>query len=339
MEDKVVSFKEAAGKRIIFTHNDLDGMGCAILYQKAFPDCTIVYCDNNTVEEDLQYVAQQTLPPNTHIMISDLNVTPQTAEKLLAAPGVVELEIVDHHISASPLRVYPWALIDTSYCATKLLFNLLNTNFTLDDYKDFVELVDNWDRWGGGKGPSEKAREIATLLEAIGKGPFVNRFSLTSSIILTESEIVLLDIHQRRKEEYFAESLKILELQTDGSDYPFGIVYADQYLSELGNFLLVHRPDIEYIIMIDTRRAKVHLRSRDTVDVSKIAVLCGGGGHPKAAGFPLLSNAPTKLLFRCTEDDCNMLRTLREENDALNNKLILARQSFDQLKRKALKKK
>ena len=42
-----------------------------------------------------------------------------------------------------------------------------------------------------------------------------------------------------------------------------------------------------FLYEIDTQLFKVSLRSRDKVDVSKIATYFGGGGHVKAAGFTM----------------------------------------------------
>ena len=43
----------------------------------------------------------------------------------------------------------------------------------------------------------------------------------------------------------------------------------------------------EFIREIKGKGLKVSLRSNDKVNVDEIALLYGGGGHPKAAGFSI----------------------------------------------------
>jgi len=41
----------------LFTHTDLDGIGCAIVAKLAFPDVNIEYCDYDNVNEKIkQYI-------------------------------------------------------------------------------------------------------------------------------------------------------------------------------------------------------------------------------------------------------------------------------------------
>ena len=42
-----------------------------------------------------------------------------------------------------------------------------------------------------------------------------------------------------------------------------------------------------FAYQLDENKYKVSLRSKDRVDVSKIAVTFGGGGHKRAAGFDI----------------------------------------------------
>lgn len=60
------------------------------------------------------------------------------------------------------------------------------------------------------------------------------------------------------------------------------------------NFSLISRkileddPNIDILVLVDCERKAVHLRSgQDGPNVAEIAILNGGGGHPRAAGFPL----------------------------------------------------
>lgn len=62
------------------------------------------------------------------------------------------------------------------------------------------------------------------------------------------------------------------------------------YYSEAGNKIYKRWPDVPFAITWYYRGGKINvsLRSNCSVDVSKIAVKYGGGGHPGAAGFSFL---------------------------------------------------
>jgi oligoribonuclease NrnB/cAMP/cGMP phosphodiesterase (DHH superfamily) len=64
-----------------------------------------------------------------------------------------------------------------------------------------------------------------------------------------------------------------------------GIVFADRFISELGNTLCERNLGCDFIVMIDPGSRKVHYRTiKSNVDVSKIAAINGGGGHRAASG-------------------------------------------------------
>lgn len=66
-------------------------------------------------------------------------------------------------------------------------------------------------------------------------------------------------------------------------------VNVSMYYSEAGNMIYSRWPKSPFAISWYYRQGKVHvsLRSNCSIDVSKIAVKHGGGGHPGAAGFSI----------------------------------------------------
>jgi len=64
------------------------------------------------------------------------------------------------------------------------------------------------------------------------------------------------------------------------------LVFADRYVSELGN-RICEEYDIDFVALFNLP-VNVGLRTaKDDVNVADIAKFLGGGGHPKAAGFPV----------------------------------------------------
>lgn len=73
----------------------------------------------------------------------------------------------------------------------------------------------------------------------------------------------------------------------------YGIVAKDKtedydYFSMISRKVLEENDDIDILVLVNCVRGKVELRAaKNSIDLSKIAKANGGGGHPKAAGFPL----------------------------------------------------
>src|SRR5690606_34691719 len=128
------------------------------------------------------------------------------------------------------------------------------------------------------------AKQLNDLLYLIGREKFVERFTNNPSINFTDGERLLLETEQRKIEAYIKTKHKqLIEDMLD--DYHVGIVYAEQYKSELGNELAKSNPHLDFIIIIDIGSGAIGFRGiHDHVDLGQIAKMFGGGGHPKASG-------------------------------------------------------
>ena len=99
----------------------------------------------------------------------------------------------------------------------------------------------------------------------------------------------------RRRTDILDKAVKRVVVLTDSKGYTYGVVYAQSYISEIGNAILNAMPKLAYVAIIglhirptpDNKLGVVSLRSASKVDVSEIAQLHKGGGHPNAAGFIL----------------------------------------------------
>ena len=68
-------------------------------------------------------------------------------------------------------------------------------------------------------------------------------------------------------------------------EYMYGVVFADKYISELGNELCKLNRELDYIAIVNMSTRSVSYRTiKDDVDMGMISKKYGGGGHPKAAG-------------------------------------------------------
>jgi oligoribonuclease NrnB/cAMP/cGMP phosphodiesterase (DHH superfamily) len=299
--------KDKFPKRILFTHTDLDGVGCAVIYNKCFPNVQVYFTEPTEVDHDIAEVLSEE-DENVPVMISDLSVNEEIAQYLEQRGNA---ELIDHHFTAERLNKYSWAMVEASLCATKLMFNVMEVRFMLSDYKLFSDLVDNYDRWGEGKGPTDQAKDMSRLCFLLGPELFLGRMVTNSSTKFSEAENFLISIDKLVEARYIEESIQKVIGLVDPQGNSYGLLAAERYTSALGNAILQRIPNIEYIILLDYRRDRVHLRSKGKVDVGELAKRCGGGGHHRAAGFPMRQGA--FKTFTACDGDCELVQNLKAQ--------------------------
>lgn len=290
------------------THNDLDGIGCAILMEKVFPEVKTFPIDYRELPKVLPGVLEKA--KMSHVYITDIALTEELA-KLCDDHGKVQH--VDHHISSKKVSdKYPWSLFDVNNCATYLLWKMLSQYANLEDYKEFVELVDNYDTWGHGTQPTEKAKDLNRLLKMLGPDVFAQRFKHKSSVKFNDVEEAIINVDKHMEERYLQEAITYTQAMRDKDGNIFLLVAAEQYTSSLGNYLLHQFEEAEYVVILDMLHDKASLRSKGKVNVADLAKACGGGGHAKAAGF-LMNDTAVKAFWRC--NSCEFRAQLGERRE------------------------
>ena len=290
------------------THNDLDGIGCAILMEKVFPEVKTFPIDYRELPKVLPRVLEKAKV--SHVYITDIALTEELA-KLCDDHGKVQH--IDHHISSKKVSdKYPWSLFDVNNCATYLLWKMLSQYANLEDYKEFVELVDNYDTWGHGTQPTEKAKDLSRLLKMLGPEVFVSRFKAKASVKFNSVEEAIINTDKNMEEKYLQEAITYTQAMRDKDGNIFLLVAAEQYTSSLGNYLLQQFEEAEYVVILDMLHDKASLRSKGKVNVADLAKACGGGGHAKAAGF-LMNDTAVKAFWRC--NSCEFRAQLGERRE------------------------
>ena len=172
----------------LFSHTDLDGIGCGILAQLAFgkDNVEISYCDydniDSTVKEYLETEQDDTIP----IYITDIRVNEETAE-LLNKRGNVQL--LDHHPTALGLNKYDWCdvVIEDSKgiktSGTMLFYHWLGMNGSLSEELEnnnalerFAELVRDYDTWRWSELGEDGVicKQVNDLLYLYGRDDFIH---------------------------------------------------------------------------------------------------------------------------------------------------------------------
>jgi oligoribonuclease NrnB/cAMP/cGMP phosphodiesterase (DHH superfamily) len=182
---------------------------------------------------------------------------------------------------------------------------LLSEGFFKDDIylhalASFVEKVRRYDCWEWKEiYDDQEAVSLNQLMYLIGTDKFVERFVnrfLTQGVfsviegnwkqMFSEIDRVVIDMDNDKKEAYIQLKNKQMFRMPYGK-HTVGVVFSEQYTSELGNVLSEMNEGLKFIVLIDMGGKKVSLRTiHDDIDLGKdVAKLFGGGGHAKASGF------------------------------------------------------
>lgn len=290
--------------RQLFTHDDLDGVGCGVIFKARFGlDSQVAYCNyrnfNTRIAEYLENMKNRNRVGS--LMVTDAAITPDTAiliDEYVARGG--QALLLDHHANGEAyegqpyltwMNAKPWAHVDANRCGTKLAYDYLQPDAA---YAPLVDLIQNYDvsGWvpeypGHHASPSPQAKELNQLRYLVGKEPFVARFASDPSIEFREGERLVLDLDHQALDRYRKEvASSALVLQPNVLGQRFAVAFCDRYTSDIAH-MLMDDLKLDAIILIDLHHHKISLRSHEGVNVGRVAAYLGGGGHGSAAGVSL----------------------------------------------------
>jgi uncharacterized protein len=292
----------------LFTHNDLDGVGCGILAKIAFEEKAIVrYNSISSLDHQLAQYLEKTYNPQNQdsLFVTDLSTSEEISNKIneIANQGA-KVRLIDHHKSALHFNDFVWGMVKVEYengkltSATSLFYDylkqhqLINASTVIDE---FVELVRQYDTWEWDLNNNQQAKRLNDLFFLLSIDEFeekmVKRLQEQEHFEFDEFEQKLLEMEENKIGRYIRRKKREL-IQTFIDEYCVGIVHAESYHSELGNELGKENPHLDYIAILNMGGKKVSYRTiHDHVDVSQIAGQFGGGGHAKASGSSMSKQA------------------------------------------------
>jgi uncharacterized protein len=261
-------------ERLLITHTDLDGVGCAVVWT-ATTGAPYRLVDNGDVDEAVAIG----LAEADEVVLADHSITEPSiplVEAHIARGG--RFAMLDHHKSALPLAVHPWATIDQDRSGTGLLFDYLGRPARL---LEFAELVEDHDLW---RHADPRSSQLAGLLGMVGEERFLARFVADPRVTFSDGELLLMEVEARRESDYIARRLEEAEvIDIDGARW--ALVFAEEYRSTLADALF-DRFGVDATAIVNANSAKVTVSMRGrSLDVSLIGEANGGGGHARAAAF------------------------------------------------------
>lgn len=304
----------------LFSHNDLDGVGAVVVGKKAFGDSLNYECCayHNIDERVYNFIKSDDFDNTDVIFITDISVKEPEVIELIEEKAKNKLMLIDHHGTAEHLNEYSWAQVsemETYYDAnlteterissgTTAFYTFLVENGFLapsDELFDFTEQVRSWDSWDWTRTNPQNttAKQLNSLHVLIGHYKFIERFSKNPEVIFNATERALLDVEQRRINSVIYQKKRDVikrDLVLNKDTFRVGVVFADNYHSELGNEIALDNPDIDFVILINGG-TRLSFRGVDEgIDLGQIAKEFGGGGHPMAAGAVLTDDVRKKLI-------------------------------------------
>ena len=296
----------------IFTHNDLDGVGAAILVKRGEQEIGnvnvhISYHTYETIDLDIQNILKEGNHKNDKLIITDICPKEETCELINKnLDKFQKISLYDHHRTRSSVQKYPWATYSAEECGTSLAANLTTKT---SDVLNFSFAVKAWDLWILDSQYRKRGENLNTIMGFLGIEKFAEMFFEDPSADLKKQlEFVISSINERKNryvEKVLKDQIPTSRIYMDGLMNKFRILFATDFISEIANAALKHPAceDLNYICVINPVNDTCSLRSRqeEKVDVGAIAKEVRGGGHTTAAGFPvkmtsMIENVVFKIL-------------------------------------------
>lgn len=287
----------------LFTHNDLDGVGCAILAKLVYQDDVVIQlCNYDDIDSNIRWTLKNNAGVFREYHITDISISDETASML--DNSCIDCVLLDHHPTADRLNAYDWCKVrqygnnqDIKTSGTEMYYNwliehkLLIKTEALDRFVTIVRDYDTW-RWESLGKIGFVCKEINNLYHLYGSDKFINdcinKINTNTFPAITDTDRLILDMNQKHIDDYIAT--KNGQLKTHNiCNRVCGVVFADKYFSELGNKLCKLHSEVDFVAIVDLGNKTISYRTiKDDIDLGKeIASKFGGGGHPKAAGSPI----------------------------------------------------
>lgn len=285
-------------KRLIISHiADPDGVTPIILSKLVFEEIDYILSENKDVNDNVK----NNLDKYDFIYVVDLNISEELAD-FIEANYKEKIMILDHHLSCNNMNKYSFIEVNaegkesgTSLYYKYLLNNYNNNLLNRESTKMLVEHVRTMDIYDFSKTSKEEAEKLEMIFKIYGKDRFIDKFYnviINDLELYSKEDLNLVELEKERIKRYIEEK-EFMEISLDNKRV--GVVFAERYISELGNYLINKYDYLDYIVLINIDK-KISYRGNGKVDLSVIAKKFGGGGHVNAAGNCLPSGLKEKVI-------------------------------------------
>ena len=308
-------------KVLLITHkSDIDGATPVILSKIVFGEIDYILLEasesNSTI---LSLIENQTFDKYDNVFVTDLTINSDICEKIDGNEILREkIKIFDHHNSNLFVNDFDFGTVidideqGNKQSGTSLFYKYLikfydNENLKKNSVRDFVELVRQYDTWEWfEKYNNQNAKFLSDIFGIFGVDYFIKYYydflKEQDNFKFSDKEKYLLDIEQEKINKYIEKkSEQITPIKLLGHN--IGVVFAENYRSELGNSLARKFEDkYDFMIIINIGRG-ISYRGCKNIDLGKFASLYGGKGHVNASGSPLPSDLTENVIKMILGDE------------------------------------
>lgn len=271
----------------IFTHNDLDGIGCLQTFIWCFPEANITYTTiSSSSEFNKEYYKankKKEIDSYDKVFVTDLSLLEQDLN-LIDKKNVI---FIDHHKTSLNFKFVNAANFTKLFSScTLLVYKLFKSSLDINNYqKNLLILIDDYDSY---RLSFSNTKNLNTLFWA----HYYNNVPLFLSdfhdgfIKFDSLQNKIINIQNQKTIETI-KNLKPFYTKTKIQNIECSIIaaFADTAINDVSDYLLQqHSADIS--IVVNLKSDRVSFRRKNTaIDLSLLAKkLCDGGGHEAAAG-------------------------------------------------------
>lgn len=294
---------------LVITHADLDGAGCAVVIKAAYRGKKKVFIQQAQDYPIADKMVREALEEKhwDRIFITDISVSEETAQ-YIDKYEKSRVTLIDHHPGREFLKQYTWCYIEESDkndpltpSGTSLVYDYFDECRT-PFLSTFVELIRQYDTWAWKNHfDNEEPNTLNNYLSLVGFKDFIDIMleRIYDDDILTDGDRHMLYYKEKEIEGNIkSRSKRVLIKEIDGMRV--GFVFAEKNLSELGNYIMEERDDLDCIIMYNLARGTVSIRSavKDGryINCTNLAKKWfNGGGHPLAGGGQISEEKMKKI--------------------------------------------
>ena len=294
---------------LILTHaNCTDGCTCAALFYRHYGDqARYLAVDHAALdpvrfpERHHQFLQTVFQTVNSEVIMADLCLSKDFINGFLERGNRVV--VLDHHASSKPTVDYYRKRLEqeslpltlhfsdgNQACGSALTWSYLYPHLSLPL---FIRLVDDGDRWANQYGQATKSL-YAALNEHLRQPKdlsYRDYLDLIFNDEATEQKIgsgLALYTLFLKELDFYAKQSQVVLL---GGHAGLWVEAPGHFKSELGHLLATQSGTFGVVVTQKPDMTQVSLRSEAPFDVTRLAGLFGGGGHPQAAAFRLNSFA------------------------------------------------
>lgn len=312
-------------KVVLFTHDDLDAAGCAIVFTLIMKatngNYEVIYCSNNNIDKKVQEAWDSgVIDDDTIICFGDICPSEEMAKKLVAN-FKEPIRVWDHHATNSYIsNVIPGASIVTEIkpgrleSGTSLMYLFFtrirswnNENYLMELLNSLVENVRSYDTYEWKKTNNLTAQRLNALFKILGMKRFVKRYvdrildrycSHAGSVIEARDDEYI-DAYLEKEQSYInsltIDDVKTIEIKGLKAAVRFS---GGAGISEVANQFLTKYPEYDVFIDLGISGGYYSFRTiRNDLDVgAMLAKPLGGGGHSKAAGAPISEELKDEII-------------------------------------------